>query len=795
MEENNVKVKNKAKITIVVLIAFLLLGAASATILFMLKGVGNPANGEVVIKYSEKEKATDQATLQKLLAHESNMIIEVTDDIMINQPMTVKGGKKLTGDGTISMALYVKPYQYMFVVDQDSKLELDGVTIDGNGSSNCVKVEKNAQCSLLSGKLTYGCPTVIESFGDVYIKGGAIVDAIGTGVYVHSTGKVYMTAGSVRGCVDCGIEGAVDSYISVSEKAVIHDNMEYFIYSKGTCDITGGELRDAQSDMVYTSGVMNVKYEGKKKGDMLKWHDIKGCAFIVGNGGELNVDNLHVTDVENRIVSTAAGQNIAKFSNCLFENTGGDAVYVRTEVHLTNVEIKNAGLSGIMLIQTGKAHVENVTVSGTKKDGIQCGGGVVTGRNFTANSVGRIGVNSYKLHDVAASVTLRDVTVNGAKSNGLHVETSTLTVMGAKLNDVTGDGARAQKAGKLNITNIEIKNAKGRNIASYDEGSRVVVKNAKTVAGQRGIGAFGGDVTATKVSIDSPTEFGVSASKKSNVKITDVTIKNSAKTAVNANDATITIDKATIENPKETAGLNADYAGKITLKNADIKFAKDTKGNIDGVRAVSPATIILEKVDITNAPRHGVYADGKQAKIVAKNVTSTDCKRGIQIYKGGQVEGETVTIKSPAEYGVTCGDAGSKFTLKNLTVMNSGTIAVNVYDGAIGTVTNGTLKKSGAEAGFVGNKAQLTLNNVNVSDTAKSGVLNSGATLTVKGGSMKDAGENGVFTYGEGQTTLTDFSVQDSKSQNIRVNDVNSKCVLDNVSTLGGERGIQIYSG
>lgn len=782
MEENNVKVKNKAKITVVALLAFLLLGAAVCAAILLMPKKDDVDNGEIVIKYEEEETASDEATLRALLAYESNMIIEVTEDIMINQPITVTGGKKLTGDGTIAMELYVKPYQYMFVVENDSKLELDGVTIDGNGSSNCVKVEKNAQFALLSGKLTYGCPTVIESFGNVYIKGGAVVDAIGTGVYVHSGGNVYMTAGSIRGCVDCGIEGAVDSYISISDKAMLHDNMEYFIYSKGTCDITGGELRDAQSDMVYTSGVMNVKYEGKKEGDMLEWHDIKGCAFTVGNGGELNVDNLHVTNVENRVVTTAVGKSVANISNCLFENTGGAAVYVRTEANLKNVEIINAGYgsqsagtgghSGIMLIETGKATIDNVTITGTVKDGIQNAGGIVTGKNLVVNSAGRIGVNTYKYNDVEGSVKLDNVTINGTKtSNGLHVETSTLTVSNVKIKDVAGEGARAQKGGKLNITNIEIENAKGRNITSNDEGSKVVVKNAKVVGGQRGLGAFGGDITATNITIDSPTEYGVTASKNGSVKVTDVTIKDSAGTAVNANAATITINKATIENTKATAGLNADYDGKITLKNADIKFDKNADEGIDGVRAYGTAMITLENVDITDAPNRSIYASGEKAKIVAKDVTATGGKRGIQIYKGGQVEGKKITLKSLTEYGVSCGDAGSGFVLTDLTVTDCGKHAVNVYDSAVAEVTGGTFTKTADLGVFVGNKGKLTLNDVVVSKTTNSGMMNENATLFVKNGSIKGAGDRGVYTSKGGQTTLKNFTTTD------------------------GKRGIQIYSG
>lgn len=802
MEDNNVKVKSKAKIALVALTSILLLCAIACVGVFLA-----PKENEVVkvpeeITESGTERtAADEGALRKLLLEESELVIEVTEDIVVDETFTVKGTKTLTGTGSISMELYVPPYQYLLMVDKEANLTLDGVTVDGNGSTNCVKVEKGAKLTCLSGELTYGCPTIIESFGDVYIKGGSITDAIGTGVYIHSGGNLYMTAGTIQGCVDCGVENAVGSYMSISEQAILQDNMEFFVYNRGTCDITGGILRQAKSDLVFTSGIMNVKYQGEEEG-MLEWYDIQGCGIVVGDGGEINADGVHIKDVGNRAVTTAVGKSVANISNSLFENTKGDSVYVRTEVNLKNVEIENSNVSGIRLIETGKAHVENVTVTGTVKDGIQNAGGVVTGKNFVVNNAGRIGVNSYKYKDVAGSVTLQNVTINGTeKSNGLHVETSTLTVSNAKIKNTGNEGARAQKAGTLKLTNVEIQNAKGHNIASYDEGSKVIVQNAKTTGGKRGIGAFGGDVKATKVAINSPTEYGVTGSKKSVVEVTDLTIKDSGKTGVNANNATINIVNATIQDPKATAGVNADYNGKVTLKNADIKFTEGTTGKIDGVKAGntakegSPATVTLEKVNIVNVPQHGIYALGAKSKILVTDVTTTGGKRGIQIYKGGQVEGQNVSITSPTEYGITCGDKGSGFNLTNVTVTGCGKHGVNVYDSAVATATDVTITKPENMGVFVGNKAELSLNKVAITKTKKTALMNSDGTLTLVKGSVDGAGEAGVHTFGGGLTKLTSFEVENSTGQNIRVDNTGSKCVLKNVTTTGGKRGIQIYKG
>lgn len=801
MEENNVKNRKKAKIIVAVLSVFLLILlvviGVDVTRKLVEDEVANVPEEEIEV-LDKEQVASDEETLRTLLVNEAELVIEVTEDIMIDNSISIKGTKTLTGSGKITMEPYVTPYQYMFVAEKGANLILDGVTIDGNGSANCFKVEKTAQLTLKSGELSWGCPTVIETFGDVHMEGGSIVDAFGTGIYVHSGANLYMTAGTIRDCVDAGIETAVDSYTSISGEAMLQDNMEYFIYNSGTCDITGGTLRYAKSDMVYTKGVMNVKYQGEA-GGRLEWYDIKGCAFIVGNGGELNVDNMYIHDVENRIVSTAVGQSVTNISNCLFENIGGAAVYARTEANLKNVEIKNAGYgtksagisghSGIMVIETGKVTIDNVTITGTVKDGIQNAGGIVTGKKLVVNSAGRIGVNSYKANDVEGSVTLDNVTINGTeKSNGLHVETSTLTVKNAKIYNTGDEGARAQKGGSLNLTNAEIHNAKGRSITADGEGSKITLKNVKAFGGKRGIAAFGGNVKATNVSIDSPTEYGITASRKGTVEITDLTIKNSGGTGVNANDAKITITNATIEDTKKTAAVNADYSGTITLKNAEIKFAEGITEKINGVVAAGSATITMKKVNMVNVPERNIYATGAKAKITATDVTTTGGKRSIQVLKGGKVKGENISITSPTEYGVACGDEGSSFDITGLTIsrkgdsgVSSGKHAINVYDGAIATVTTGTIAYPGGHGVNVDGDAELTLDDVKIENAGTHGAYIKQAKLILKGTiDIKTPSYRGIMNVG---------AIVDAKDAIVNVDNPQSFGVSTNVKSETVETG------
>lgn len=797
MENNNEKVRSKSKITVVVLMVLLLL-CAIACVCVMLKPKKNEVvkGPEEIIENKTEGTASDEDTLRKLLEAESELVVSVTENISVDKPISIKGTKKLIGTGSISMELYVAPYQNLLVVEPGANLTLDGVTVDGNGSATCVKVEKGAKLTCQSGELTYGSPTIVETYGDVSIKGGSITNAIGTGLYIHNGANVHMVDGTIRGCADTGIEVADSGYLSISENATLQDNMGQFIYNRGTCDITGGVLRHAQDDMIYTSGIVNVKYQGEA-GKRLEWQDIKGCAVVVGNGGEFNADGLNIRDIAKCALTTSAGKSVVNVKNSLFENATWDTIYVRTEVNLTNVEIKGSGKSGIMLIETGKANLDSVTISNTVKDGIQNAGGVVTGKNIVVNAAGRIGVNTYKANEVAGSSTLTNVTVNGTeKSNGLHVETSLLTASNVKIRNVGGEGARAQKAGTLNLTDVEIQDSKSHNIASYDAGSKVILKNVKTVGGTRGVAGFGGNVEATNVTIEGTKEFGVTGSKASVVNITGLTVRNSGRTGVNANAATINVNNATIENPKATAGVNADNGGKITLKNADVKFTAESTVKVDGVKAIGAGTVILEKVNITNAPWNGIYIQGAEANLTATNVVVdkvgsdgvradkggklqlthvdiknsadrslfvqhanskatvdtvkiTGGKRGVQIWSGGTVEGKAVTVTSPETYGITCGDAGSGFNITGLTITGAGTTAMNVYGSASATATDGTISNPGSHGAYVSEGGALNLNRV---------------------------------------------SIQNPKECNLFVRDENSKAQVLAVTMKGGTRGVQIWS-
>ena len=90
MENNDVKVKNKSKIIVIVLTVFLLL-CAIACVGTLLTRKDNEVSKEPehVIVDGAEISVSDEATLRKLLLEDAELVINVTEDIVIDEAMLV----------------------------------------------------------------------------------------------------------------------------------------------------------------------------------------------------------------------------------------------------------------------------------------------------------------------------------------------------------------------------------------------------------------------------------------------------------------------------------------------------------------------------------------------------------------------------------------------------------------------------------------------------------------------------------------------------------------------------------
>ena len=159
MDSNNVKPKNKAKITVALLILFLVICATGMSAMYFLKKhnqIGESASTEET--QNEQDLSGDitvsnETELRKALAANTESTITLTKEIVVDKAFTVNGNKTLLGTGKIVMALYSEAYQHLLHVQTGATLVLDGLTLDGNGIAGGVKVDQGGELTYLSGDI------------------------------------------------------------------------------------------------------------------------------------------------------------------------------------------------------------------------------------------------------------------------------------------------------------------------------------------------------------------------------------------------------------------------------------------------------------------------------------------------------------------------------------------------------------------------------------------------------------------------------------------------------------------
>jgi len=359
--------------------------------------------------------------------------------------------------------------------------------------------------------------------------------------------------------------------------------------------------------------------------------------------------------------------------------------------------------------------------------------------------------------DEAKTITYSDTTKNIMEV----AENGNLTLN--KLNLNGGYRAVNNVAGTVTATNVIIEGATHCGLY-IDNGGYASLSNVEIKGGQRGIQLYdGGDLEGNVVKIYSPTLYGIACGNDGNdgdsintgssFDIEDLTVNGSTSHAVNVyGKSEVKITKGEITNSKGH-GVNVQ-ASTATLNDVDIIFDENTTGDIQGLYAYKEATlgastVYLNNVTIKNAPTNG-----------------------IQIYQGSNVIGKTVTITSPGTYGIKCGDEGSSFNVDTLNVSDSGSIGLNVYSSATGTVNNGTITDSGSYG-------------VNV---------DSSATVSVTGGTITDSSSQGVNVNGA-SIVLTDVQINNSEKENLYLSNASSATVNGTLTTQGGTHALAIYKG
>lgn len=779
MENNNVTTKQKTKKLVIMLAAFFLICGAGLGGLFVWKNAASKQvaekeqEKEIEIKLGEVNSAKDEATLRALLEADGEFEIELTKDLRIAEGFVVNGTKTLTGKNTILMELYSEEYQAVFTVTSGSKFKLDGLTLDANGISNGVFVERGAEFIGVSGTILYPVPYGVLVEGDATLEGLEIDHSMDIGLCAAEGSNVLLKGGKITNSVQTGVHIQITATMNISEDALI-DGGHYLVRNRGTCMVTGGSLRNASGYLVYATGELTIDYKGKDANDMMEWYGAEGEAGIrIGAGAKAYISGLYLHDVAGRGIRSVNDTGLT-VKNCIVENTGNyaiDSVNGKEPSYIENVEIRNTKASAVRTHGTASVNLKDVTVKETEGFGIKNENTLVTAKNITFENCKLDGVwgneksttevdgaiitnpGRFGISNNTANMKLQNVTVTNAGRMGYVGKVNSV----ADMKNVTITGAKERAiynlGGKVTAENVKFENAGEFAVStakSQGKAGSVTIKNL-TVTGVKekdALNSYQSVLTVTDAKIADINRYGALASKGGELTLTNVELKNCLQRGVMGSGGTVNLKDVSVIDAGEfgvTTGKSGDFVGQLTAENLTITGVKKsnalnnngsvmkvTGGKIsdiggNGLYAENGGQTTISKVELTDCAKRGVYVKGAKTKVALKDTKISDTvSSGIFQEAGTVVEANKVSVQDVTSYGIFL--KGAEFTGKNVTVAKTTDNGINV------------------DTSDAGVKSVVNIEGLTVKDTQKRAVANVGGDVTLSKVVITNPGTLGATT-------------------------------------------------
>lgn len=808
MENKDVKSVRKTKKVVILLSAFFLVCAGTLGGLYAYKVANRNADesdktpkktteGSAVLDangfpedgsdITETKTADSLDTLRELLAADGKFAINLTKDVKIAESLEVNGTKKLVGNKNIVMELYAQPSQSILDVQAGATLILDGVTLDGNGIANGVKVAKNAGFTGLSGSIIYPAPYGILSAGTMRILDITVANGDDIGVCLEKDSRAYIEGGEIRDCISKGIYIAEGGQADISGDVHVHNSVSCIV-NYGTCVMTGGIVSDAYRNLVANYAKLTVDYQGKNKNDRLEWYNSGDMGVRCGGHSKTYINGLYIHDVA-KVALRGINHEGMTVENCLLENAGTfgfESANGTQDVSVTNLIVKKSQSSGVRVYGANTINIENLTVTDAGGRGIQNGNSILNIKNAVIENCQKSGV-----YGGDGSVTnIEDVQITNSQWYGVENYLGTMTARNVKILNPLKSGVFTRKKTVTNLSDITITNSK-----------------------ERGVYNAGGTVTGNKITVESPGTYGVTSSKsgefKGELTVSNLTVTNVLKNALNVNESIMVVNGVSISKVGGH-GIAVYSGGQLTLTGATIKdcdmrgvyvSGKDSKATVanitiqntgmSGATVAEKATADLTKITMANVGilsgvgtqyssyhRSGLTASGATMRI--KDVTVTNALGSGVYVNGGSLTGAIVKSIYAGENGIyvtsSSTDGIGTLKLEDLEITRPGNRGVynaggnvdikNVQITAPKTYGLTTAKFTGTGA-YAG---KVTATNLVIDRVEKNHAINCNeSVLEVYGGTLSNIAQIGVNVLNGGKVTLEGMGLKDCEQYGIFV--------------------------
>ena len=355
---------------------------------------------------------------------------------------------------------------------------------------------------------------------------------------------------------------------------------------------------------------------------------------IYNLGGQLTAKEVVIKNAGIFAVSTAKSKNkVGSVTITDLKVTGvkeKDALNTYQSVlKVTNADITDVKRYGALASKDGKMTLTNVEISNCTQRGVMGSGGIVILKDVVVKNAGEFGVTIAKSEEFVGELNAENLTIKDVKTkNALNNNGSVMTVKGAKISKVGGNGLYAEKGGKTTISDVDITDCTKRGIYLTSDGTKVVLKNVKLsdVGNTAVFQEAGTIVEGDTFSIKNSSGYGVFM-QEAQFDVTDVVVHNTALNPFN-------IDKdstAIIRGEKSKITKNEDTPVNVAIKVIDSDL-KIYDGTYNGFTKENGAVIYNSNSDVTIyggtfkdnvATERGavLYATGSKAKVTIEGGT------------------------------------------------------------------------------------------------------------------------------------------------------------------------------
>lgn len=751
--------------------------------------------------------------------------VENGGELVVDEKATVKNGRYanivVNEKATAEIAGGKVQDAQSYGIINNGTLEITGGTLSGAEAGAVVYTTGTAAQS--GGTIEKaGVHNVYVAEGEFTMTGGKNDSASKDGVLVQDGAKAEIEDGDITNCVHglCNSGEMTAGAITLEECGIMNYKTGVLTLNKTTVDTAavyclannGGKVKANKftAKKCDTCAVYNFS------GDMdLTDLTISGSrdGNIANGGGNMTVNGAMLEKCRDKSVVVANGK--AVFNDVTLAGTSREkyGVYVYGgELYMTNGTLYDISSTAFKVDTGGYVEAKDISMKDIAQIGFRADGGKIVAENVTMENLG-----SHAIYNMEGDITITKATIDGIEKNMLQQKGGTTVLNELDVDKIGNHGAYID-LGKVTITDSTIKNMQGNGIYLTKNDNEAIVKNVVldgvqkqgvnnaskltidglTVrnAAQNGIfNKEAGTITAEKVVISDVSEHGINNYNTMTLK--DAEISNTGKGSNGLqNKGTLTIEEVSVKNSKNHGVYNT---GTIKGSALEIKnVAQNGVYNNDG-------TFNVTEVTVNGAGEHGL---NNGASMTVADVTVKDTGKGknsVQnsgtlsiskatltgsknhgIYNTGTISGKDVTVEGAAENGVY-NAKGKIDAIDGLVINKAGSHGIN-NDAAM-TVSNVTVKNTGAEKNSIQNAGTLTVTTATLTGSKNHGVYNTG-TISSKDVTVKDAAKNGIYNA-KGTVTVAGLTVDGVGEHGIN-NDATVKVSDVTISNTGKDKnGIQ----